>query len=106
MGLASHPSPNPRQADAPRGVGIVDTIEMKESHRIAHAPGLVVILDSYPSADPQAFIGRGVHLRTPAGHVLAVRVEAVRNHLATISFFFRDLSKADVPAGSRVEFED
>ena len=104
MGLASRRSP--QRVDAPAGVEIIDTIEMKESLRIAHAPGVVAVLDSFPSADPQAFVGRGVRPRTPAGRELAAQVDAVRDHGNTISFFFPGLTKADIPVGSRLEFND
>ena len=104
MGLASRQSP--QRVDTPAGVGIVDTIEMKESLRIAHAPGVVAVLDSFPSADPQAFVGRRVRLLTSAGHELAAQVDAVRDHGTTISFFFSGLTKADIPIGSRLEFND
>jgi hypothetical protein len=101
MELVSRPSP--QGVDAPVGVGIIDTIEMKESLGIAHAPGIVVVLDSFPSADPQAFVGRDVRLLIPGGGELAARVDAVRDHGTTISFYFPGLTKADIPAGSRLE---
>ena len=106
MGLASRPSPIRPQVDVPGGIGIIDTIEMKESLRIAHAPGVVAVLDAFPAAEPAAFVGQTVRLRTPAGHSLPARVEAVRDHGATISFFFRGLTREDIPVGSRVEFDD
>jgi hypothetical protein len=102
MGLASRRSP--QRVDATAGIKIIDTIEMKESLRLAHAPGVVVVLDSFPSADPQAFVGRGVRLLTPSGGELAVQVDAVRDHGTTISFFFPGLTKGDIPVGSRVAF--
>jgi hypothetical protein len=108
MGLASRPSPSPirPQGDASGSIGIIDTIEMKESLRIAHAPGVVAVLDAFPAAEPEAFVGRAVRLRTPDGRSLPARVEAVRDHGATISFFFRGLTRADIPVGSRVELDD
>ena len=104
MGLVSRQSA--QRVDAPVGVGIVDIIEMKQSLQIAHAPGVVAVLDSFPSAAAQTFVGRDVRLLTPAGRELAVRVDAVREHGTTISFFFRGLTKADIPVGSRLEFND
>jgi hypothetical protein len=106
MGLASRRSPNPQRAEVPASVGIIETIVMKESLAIAHAPGVVAVLESFPSADPQAFVGRTVQLQSPAGRVLAAQIEAVRDHGTTISFFFRGLTAADIPLGSRVEFND
>ncbi|HMB07793.1 MAG TPA: hypothetical protein VKP69_29195, partial [Isosphaeraceae bacterium] len=74
--------------------------------QIAHAPGVVAVLDSFPAAEPDAFVGRAVRLRTPAGRSIPARVGAVRDHGTTISFFFRDLTRMDIPAGSWVEFDD
>jgi len=108
MELASHQSqsPSPRPIDGPRGVGVIDTIEMKRSLGITHAPGVVAVLDAFPSADPQSFIGRGVRISTPAGRERTARVEGVRDHGTTISVFFGGLTRADLPVGSRIEFDD
>jgi hypothetical protein len=62
MALASHRSPGPRPADATGGIAVIETIAMKESQRIAHAPGVVAILGSFTPADPRAFEGRGVRI--------------------------------------------
>jgi hypothetical protein len=105
MGLASHKSPSPLDVNAPVSVGVIDTIQMKESLGIAHAPGIVAILDTFRPADPQTFVGRRVRLRTLAGRELPAQVDAVRDHGTTISFFFRGLTTADLPIGSRIEFE-
>jgi hypothetical protein len=106
MGLASRQSPSQQRADVPASVGIIDTIVMKESLAIDHAPGVVTVLDSFPSADPQVFVGRAVDLRSPAGGVQTAQIDAVRDHGTTISFFFRGLTAADIPVGSRLEFND
>ena len=50
MELASRRSPNPQRADLPASVGIIDTIVMKESLAIDHAPGIVAVLDSFRPA--------------------------------------------------------
>src|SRR4051794_32131078 len=90
MGPASRPGPGSRATDAPSGVAIVEIIEMKSSLGIAHAPGVVAVLDSFPATDSQAFVGRGVRLFSPAGELTAhAKVEAVRDHGPTISLFFR-----------------
>jgi hypothetical protein len=105
MGLASRPSPGHAQVDAPGGIGIIETIAMKESLGIAHAPGVVAVLDAFPAAEPEAFVGQSVRLRTPAGRSFPAQVDAVRDHGTTISFFFRGPTRADIPVGSRVEFD-
>ena len=90
MGLASRQKPDLQRVDALDGVAITETIDMKESLRLTHAPGVVAVLDSFPSDDPQSFVGRIVRIRTPEGRELVARADAVRNHITTISFFFRD----------------
>ena len=104
MGLVSRRSTDPRH-EAVGGVGVIDTIIMKPSLGIAGAPGVVAILDGFRPADPGAFVGQVVRLRTPSGATCSAPVEAVRDHGTTISFFFRGLNGADVPVGSRVEFD-
>jgi hypothetical protein len=46
----------------PNLCAVIETIAMKESQRIAHAPGVVAILGSFTPADPRAFEGRGVRI--------------------------------------------
>ena len=98
--------PETQPIEPPGRVGILDIIEMKESLRIAHSPDVVVVLDSFHATDPDAFVGRSVRLLTQAGRTIVGRVEAVRDHGATISFFFRDLTRKDLPDGSWIEFDD
>lgn len=105
MGLASRPGSSPPRID-PGGVGIIETIEVKGTPPSAHAPGLVLVLDAYPLSEPGGFVGRAVRIRIPSGRTLPARIEEVRDHGATISLFFRDLSRNDVPEGSRIEFDD
>lgn len=105
MAHVSNRSPGPRPAEAPGVVAIVDTIEMKSSLGIAHAPGVVAVLDSFAPPDPTAFVGLQVRIRTADGRERCARVEAVRDHGTTISFFFRGLNRADVPIGARLAFE-
>ncbi len=92
--------------DAPGRVGIIDTIEMKESLRIPHAPGVVAVLDSFAATELERFVGRAVRLLTPTGGSTPARVDGVRDHGTTISFFFRGLTRRDIPEGSWVEFDD
>lgn len=65
MALASQQSPGKGAVEA-QGVGVVDAIEMKSSLGIAHAPGLVAVLDGFPSSDPQKYVDRPVVIRAPA----------------------------------------
>lgn len=105
LGLVSERSRSPRRVDAPGGIRVIDTIDMKESYGVAHAPGVVAVLDSYRPADPQGFIGRVVQIRPPSGRSFAARVEGVRDHAETISFFFKGLTVGEIPVGSSVEFD-
>lgn len=104
MALASQQSPG-KGAIEIRGVGVIDSIEMKLSLGIAHAPGLVAVLDGFPSPDPQKYVDRPVLIRVAGSEPRFAKVGAVRDHGATISFFFQNLTKADVPVGSRIEFD-
>ncbi len=106
MGLASGRSPATQPLESRRGIGIVETIAMKEGMGIVLAPGLVVILESFPSADPQAFVGREVRLLTPEGGDSSRRIAAIRDHGTTISVFFPGLTRAEVPVGSRIVVDD
>lgn len=105
MGPAADRGPSPRTSDVPKSIGIIDMIEMRPSAGLAHAPGVVVVLEAYPSDDPEDSVGRDVRLCTPDGRRRIARIEAVRDHGVTISFFFRSLSKSDVPLGTRVELQ-
>ena len=78
---------------------------MKPEFGIAHAPGVVAVLDAFQPPNPDAFVGRVVRLRRPDGPSRAATIEAVRDHGATVSLFFRGLTGDDLPAGSIVEFD-
>ncbi|HWE40031.1 MAG TPA: hypothetical protein VG406_26000 [Isosphaeraceae bacterium] len=106
MGRASGPSLETRRVESPASVRVIDTIEIKASLPVDHAPGLVVILEDYRPSDLPGFVGRTVRLRDDSGRTTRARIEDVRDHGATVSFFFPGLSTADVPVGSRVEFGD
>lgn len=86
------------------GIGVVRVIAMKESLGLVHSPGVVVILDSFRHARPKDLVGKVATIRTPDGSRL-VTIEAVRDHVETISLFFRGLSVGNVPNGARIELE-
>jgi hypothetical protein len=106
MGLASHPSSGTQRVEVPGRVEIIETIEMKESQRITHAPGIVAVLDGFHVAETDSFVGRTIQLCTPTGSSTSVLIEAVRDHGTTISFFFRGLTRTDIPKGSWLEIRD
>lgn len=87
----------------PTTAQVLDAIAMREGIGHRYAPGVVVILDHLRPDDPDAYIGKRVHITNPSGRAFDAAVEAVRDHGVSISFFLRGLSKADVPIGSRVE---
>jgi len=105
MALASDRNQAPAQAEVHRGVGVVDAIEIKPSHGLPHASGVAAVLDAFPAVAPRDYVGRTVHIRTPAGSELTAKVGDVRDHRTTISLFFEGLTRSDVPIGSRLEFE-
>ncbi len=102
MGLASGRSLGPLRADDEVGVQVVDTIEMKESYGIDHAPGVVAILGDCRPADPRGYVGRAARIRTPDGLSRLARIDGARDHGTTISLFFRGLAPADVPIGASI----
>lgn len=91
--------------DPREGVAVFDVIEMKPSLGLDHAPGVVAVLDAFPSSEPQKYVDRPVVIRAADAEPRFARVGAVRDHGATVSFFFQNLTGADVPVGSRIEFE-
>ncbi len=105
MALASRQNPSRGAIDPREGVAVLDVIEMEPSLGLGHAPGVVAVLDGFPSPEPQKYVDRPVVIRTAGGEPRYARVGAVRDHGATISFFFQNLTGADVPVGSRIEFE-
>ncbi len=100
MELASGRSLEPLRTDEKVGVRVVDTIEMKESYGIAHAPGIVAILEDYRPADPQGYVGRTARIHSPDGLSRLARIDGARDHGKTISFFFKGLTRTDVPIGA------
>ena len=104
MELASGPSVKSSRAAVRRdGAKVVDTIEMKESLGISHAPGVVAVLGEFPMAEPEILVGRQVSIRRPDGVESIAVVEAVRDHTTTTSLFFRGFTKTDVPIGSFID---
>jgi len=84
---------------------VIDAFEAKSAVVAGSVPGLVVVLDAFRPPEPQQYVDRPVVIRTAESEPRFARIGAVRDHGATISFFFQNLTMADVPIGSRVEFE-
>ena len=83
---------------------VADVFEIKASYGLESPPGVVVVLENFPSTALESFIGRAVDIRTEAGRRFAARVGATRNHGSTISLFFERLCREDVPIGSSIGF--
>ena len=105
MALLSDQSRAARGVELPRSISVIDVIEMKPGLGLAQAPGMVAVLDAFPAADPGVYVGRTAAIRHACGRVVSAEVEAARDHRATISFFFRDLTPADVPIGCEVSID-
>ncbi len=105
MALASDRRPGARTPEVEATARVASIIDMKESSGIVHAPGVVAVLDGFRPEAAEPFIGRATIIRAPGGHPLPAKIEAVRDHGPTISFFFRGLSPEDVPVGSTIEIE-
>jgi hypothetical protein len=91
---------------ARRWARVGDIFEIKASYGLDSPPGVVAVLDNFPSPDPESFVGRIAEIRTEAGHQFAARVSATRDHGPTISLFFEGLGREDIPIGSRIGFVD
>lgn len=90
-------------SDKARGsVRVQDAFDIKPSYGLDHDPGVVLVLDSFVVEDPRALVGQIVGIRTPGGRVWRVAIDDVRDHGKTVSLFFKDLTKADLPIGSIV----
>lgn len=106
MALLSDQGRATRGIELPRDVSVIDVIEMKAGRGLDHAPGVVAVLDSFPSAKPELYIGRIATIRRADGRITTAEVEATRSHRVTISFFFRGLMPDDVPIGSRITIDE
>ncbi len=91
-----------------RGVNLAvrvhDTIAIRATDNPQQVAGTVVILDSFCPVEPGSFVGEMARIVVGESSSEPLTIRAVRDHGATISFFFEGLSKADVPIGSWVEF--
>jgi hypothetical protein len=67
---------------------------------------LVVVLEAFPYRYPRRFVGKWVKIVTGSGETLTATIDDVRNHVTTISFFFKGLTKRHVPLGSLISLVD
>jgi hypothetical protein len=84
---------------------VKDVFEIKESYRTGHEPGVVAVLDRVLTREPTALTGKIAVISTPGGAALRPRVDGAKDHGAATSLFFKDLTSADIPVGSRVAIE-
>ena len=88
------------------GVRVADVIELKASHGLDHPPGVVLVLDAFPHADPRSLVGMLVTVCTPGGAADQARIGDMRDHGPTISLFFADLPPAFWVVGGTVSFSE
>lgn len=88
------------------GVQVHDAFESKASYNLDDPPGMVAVLEGFASRSPGRFIGQAVRIVTGSGTPIRATIDDARDHGTTISFFFKGLSKRDVPIGSIVSLED
>ncbi|HEU5118052.1 MAG TPA: hypothetical protein VFT74_15620 [Isosphaeraceae bacterium] len=81
-----------------------DAFDLRASYGLEQGPGVVLVLESFRVDDPRSLVGRSVTIRTPLGPSREVLVDDARDHGETVSLFFKNLSRVDLPAGSVVEF--
>lgn len=85
---------------------VQDAFDIKASYGPGQAPGVVLVLESFPMESPRSLVGHPVKVWTPEGRSRVVPVDDVRDHGKTVSLFFKGLGRADLPAGSVVEFPE
>jgi hypothetical protein len=96
-----------RKSDRLRdGVRVHDAFDSKTSYNLDGPPGVVAVLDGFAYRGPGRFIGKAVRIDAGAGDSIRATIDDARDHGTTISFFFKGLSKRDVPIGSIVSLED
>jgi hypothetical protein len=106
VALASSRSGN-RKSDRLRdGIRVHDAFDSKALYNPDDPPGVVAVLDGFAYRGPGRFVGRAVRIDTGAGDPIRATIDDARDHGTTISFFFKGLSKRDVPIGSIVSLED
>jgi hypothetical protein len=81
---------------------IKDTFEIKNDYGTGHAPGLVVVLDTLISEDPDRLVGQLASIWLPSGEILEVLIDEAREHAAVNSLFFRGLRREDIPVDSKI----
>ncbi len=84
---------------------VKDVFEIKEDYRTGHEPGLVAVLDRLVSPDPASLIGKAALVQSPGGEMLRLRIDEAKDHGAVNSLFFKGLTPAEVPIGSRIEIQ-
>ena len=84
---------------------VKDVFEIKESYRTGHEPGVVAVLDRVLAGDLTTLTGKIAVVSSPGGPALRSRVDGAKDHGAATSLFFRDLTPADIPVGSRIAIE-
>jgi hypothetical protein len=85
---------------------ITDSFEIRPEFGIDHEPGVVVIV---PAPDPHEAapgVGTRMRLRPAIGSPRWVVVGETKSHGPGISLFFANLSAADAPIGSELEWQD
>jgi hypothetical protein len=96
-----------RKSDRLReGVPVHDSFDSKASDNLDDPPGVVAVLDGFRYRGPRRLIGKPARIVTAGGTPIRATIDDARDHGTTISFFFKGLSKRDVPIGSIVFLED
>jgi len=88
------------------GVPVHDVFESKPSYQLDYPVGVAVVLDAFPYRYPRRFVGKEVKIVTGTKQEIRATIDDARDHTTTIGFFFKGLSKRDVPVGSLVFLED
>ena len=88
------------------GVLVHDAFESKPSYQVDYPTGVVAVLDSFPDRYPRRFVGKVVRIVAGSNQEIQATIADARTHNTTISFFFKGLSRRDVPIGALVFLED
>lgn len=79
-----------------------DVIELKASYGLAHAAGLVLVLENRITPEPTRLVGEPIRVVTLDDRVLQSSIEDAKDHEVATSVFLPGLVRADVQVGSRV----
>ena len=68
--------------------------------------GLVVVIEGFPYRGPRRLRGYSVRIVSESGQEFYDTIDEAKDHVATISLFFNNLTKASVSKGAKLYLAD